>query len=422
MNADTIEDYKSAPQIIRLSGLVQHYPWGGRKFIPELINQENADDLPFAELWMGAHASGSATAEIGNFKIALDRLIALAGQVILGPKVMADFDGKLPYLFKILDAREMLSIQVHPSKMEAEMGFLQEESQNMPLTSPRRNYRDKNHKPEIHVALSDFWMLHGFRPVDEIKCLLEETPEFHILEFSFINQNIEHLYRHVMEMPPEEVDAILAPLIKRLIKAYENGQLEKDKPEYWVVKAARQSPLVQGHYDRGLFSLYFLNLLHLKPGLGTFQAAGVPHAYLEGKNVELMADSDNVLRGGLTQKHIDVPELLSIISYESNKPTVLCGNKISETERAYRTQIADFELACIKTANESCYRSPKHHGPDTLIVIKGEGQIDEGGKLITFRRGDIFLVPHDVQYLIRSEEQATIYKATVPFRDTQHEF
>ncbi len=164
--------------VLTLHGVVQHYDWGGHDFIPELLGvANNATRKPFAELWIGAHAKAPSIAEIAGGREPLDKLIAEAPEAILGQAANARFGGRLPYLFKILDVSKMLSIQAHPTLAQAKDGFARENAEGISLQANSRNYKDDNHKPEIGVALTEFWMLHGFRPLEQIAQTLASTPE-----------------------------------------------------------------------------------------------------------------------------------------------------------------------------------------------------------------------------------------------------
>ena len=156
------------PGVVRLQGVVQHYDWGGHRFIPDLLGVENATRRPFAELWMGAHAKAPSLVETAEGDEPLDAWIAKDPKTVLGPAANTRFGGRLPYLFKILDVHKMLSIQAHPTLVQARTGFERENEQGIRLDAGHRNYKDDNHKPEVGIALTEFWMLHGFRPLEQI--------------------------------------------------------------------------------------------------------------------------------------------------------------------------------------------------------------------------------------------------------------
>jgi mannose-6-phosphate isomerase len=275
---------------------VQHYAWGGFNFIPELLSVANKEDKPFAEYWLGAHPNQPSEIIVEGSSLPLDKFIDHNKVATLGTSVAKEFNS-LPFLLKVLDVRQMLSIQVHPCKKEAETGYVQENKAGISLTAANRNYKDDNHKPELMVALSDFWLLHGFKPEVQLKEALSAIPDFDFMISEFESGGYLGLYKKVMMMEQEEVNGVLDPVISRILPLYENGELSKSHEGFWAARAANTF-CSDGNYDRGIFSIYLFNLLHLKKGEGVFQQAGLPHAYLEGQNVEIMANSDNVLRAG----------------------------------------------------------------------------------------------------------------------------
>lgn len=396
-----------------IKGVVQDYAWGGIVFIPELLGINNAEQKKYAELWMGTHHRGTATLENDPKNRNLSQLIAENPLGILGKKVLEEFGAKLPFLFKVLAVKKMLSIQVHPSKSAAVQGFQKENEMGIPLTAFHRNYKDDNHKPEVMVALTDFWLLHGFKSIEGLKKVFAETPEFQSLQQYFLNDNIFHLYKTVMEMPQKEVDALLAPLQRRLSKGFENNEFDISQADYWAALAFKDYT-INGHYDRGIFSIYFFNLVGLKKGQGIFQDAGIPHAYLEGVNMELMANSDNVFRGGLTPKLVDVPELLQHIVFKPVTPHILEGEQISIFERTYQTPAPDFELTHIRITKEQIYKPKINTSPEILIVMEGEIKVQDDTQSFNRKKGEIFFVAANNQYELSAKKTTTLFKASIP--------
>ena len=413
------------PGVFLLEGAVQHYEWGGRDFIPGLLHIENTEATPFAELWIGAHPKAPSTARVGGLAVKLDRLLEEAPEAVLGPAAARRFAGRLPYLLKILDAHQMLSIQAHPNKRQAAEGFARENAAGIPLDAPQRNYRDHNHKPELQVALTEVWMLHGFRGLEQIGETLGAVLELMPVMPEFgerLEEAGEHpearrrllreLYAAVMAMPQRRVDAILDPLIARLAK---EEPADRNATDFWALRAAEHFPLPGGHRDRGIFSIYLLNLLRLAPGQGTFQPAGVLHAYLEGANVELMASSDNVLRGGLTPKHVDMDELMRTLSFESGAPALLEGQPLSPTETVYRAPVEEFELSRIKVGPGKTHSGRAAHGPDALIVLEGCATLTSQGRTVVLDRGASVLVCCGIDYAIAAAPgHALLFKAAIP--------
>lgn len=407
--------------IFRLHPAVQHYDWGGFHFIPALLGQPNAGRKPYAEMWLGAHPKAPAAVETPAGPVALNDWISRAPERWLGPACLARFGPSLPYLLKVLDARQMLSIQVHPTREQARQGFERENLAGIPIHAPHRNYKDRNHKPEVHAALTEFWMLHGFRPLEEIAEVLRQTPEFHGLMPAFDarlaaaagqsarSRLMKDLYSHVMHLPQARVDEILDALILRLEAGPAPG---KDTAAFWALRAARAFPLPGGRRDRGIFSIYFMNLVRLQPGQGAFQPAGALHAYLEGVTVELMADSDNVLRGGLTAKHVDVEELLRVVGFETGPCRLLEPDGGEEPVWPYRTPAGEFELARIRLLPGR--RVPgRCQGPQILLVLEGAAVIESGRQRLELARGQSVFAAHGAGYELRGAPAAEIYRAQV---------
>jgi mannose-6-phosphate isomerase len=415
------------PRLLRLKGAIQHYAWGGYQFIPELVGVDNAQREPCAELWIGAHPVAPATAELDDVEVPLSTLLELAPEAIVGPVLARRRGAALPFLLKVLDVRTMLSIQAHPNRQQAENGFARENAAGVPLTAPWRNYRDASHKPEANVALTDFWILHGFRTPDEIADLLDQVPELRPLMPGFRTRLqqlgadtagrrrlLSALYERLMTLAQADIDLMLDPLIARATSAHDRGALDRASVDFWVARASRQSLLPDGHRDRGLVSLYLLNLVHLAPGQGTFIPAGVLHAYLEGTAVEIMASSDNVLRGGLTSKHVDVPELLKTLTFESGQPALLQSSQESDAERVYRTPAEEFRLSRLDLTADRPHERPPVVGADVLLVVEGEATVEGAGDTMRLGRGGIVLVPNGQACTLRTGTSAVLFRASVP--------
>ncbi len=398
-------------KIWRLKGKIQNYAWGGTEYISELLGEE-ISEKPRAEYWLGAHVNAPSTIVSSEGNKPLDAYLNLNLTKILGTKITDKF-GRLPFLFKVLDVNDMLSIQVHPSKIEAEKGFKFENEQGIPLTAKNRNYKDDNHKPEIMVALSEFWLLHGFLPKDKLIDVLKNIPEFNQLLPIFEEKGYFGLYKQVMEQTDEESNKILQPLADRLLPLYKAGELDRTNPGYWAAKAVN-SVEDTAILDKGIYSIYFFNIVMANKGEAVFQDAGIPHAYLEGQNMELMANSDNVLRGGLTPKHVDVPELLKHVVFEETYPNIMLGELQEDgIERIYKSPAPDFELSQIALNSEDKYQSISETA-QVLIVIEGEVEVSEGDVSLVLKKGQAAFLSTESNYSITSPNFATIYKATAP--------
>jgi mannose-6-phosphate isomerase len=390
----------------KLTGKIQHYLWGGYYFIPQLIGIENKTGHPYAELWLGAHPGTSSMIEVNGCKASLHDLIEQQPAQYLGESVYEKF-GELPYLFKVLDVKEMLSIQVHPTKEAASICYEAEEAAGISLNAPHRNYKDKNHKPEVMVALSEFWLLHGFKQGTELKKTLASVPELSFLLPVLETGGYKALYKEVMEMPQQKVNNVLLSLVKNELNKKQT--IKKEEPGYWVNKLYSNDEEIKD-IDRGIFSIYFFNIVKLMPGEGIFQGAGIPHAYLEGQNIELMANSDNVLRGGLTLKHIDVPELLKHTIFDGVTPQVLKGEKISRTENFYPCPVDDFGLSRIELSQGESYLNKTHSG-EIFLLLKGSVNTEDAKP---FHKGEAIFILPGTEYKFIATENTIIYKAFVP--------
>ena len=392
--------------VFKLKGIVQHYSWGGYEFIPGLLGIGNLGHKPYAEYWMGAHRNHSALIENGN-KMALSDFISEAPENVLGHDIARKFSS-LPYLLKVLDVRQMLSIQVHPSKKVAAISFDEENKKGIPVNAPGRNYKDRNHKPELMVALSDFYLLHGFKKEADLLKVLTEKNELKFLKDIFIQKGYKGLYEEVMLMPKDKVNEVLDSLLQKIIPLYQDQTLKKENEDFWAARAALNF-CKDGNYDRGIFSIYLFNLLHLKKGEGIFQASGMPHAYLEGQNIEIMANSDNVLRAGLTDKHVDVPELLKHVQFEETIPKIL--NPRSH-HRIFSSPAEEFELQQYSLNEKESLRITTTTG-EIFLLMEGTLEIISNEK-IKLNRGACVFVKAGTDIAIKALSQINLFRATVP--------
>ena len=394
--------------LFKLTGKVQHYQWGGYSFLPDLLNIPNMDGNPFAEYWLGAHDNFPAAIE-GTDPQSLNEYVH-ENAYVLGLDVSQQF-GRVPYLLKVLDVKDMLSIQVHPSKESAVLEFERENREGVPLNDARRNYKDDNHKPELMLALSDFWLLHGFKTEELTRQIIDTVPEFAFMLPLFEEGGYKKLYTSLMQMPQQQVDKILTPLIGRITPLYTDQKLQKEDVNFWAARAAltfKQPDMI----DRGIFSIYLLNLVHLKLGEAIFQGAGMLHAYLEGQNMEIMANSDNVLRGGLTPKHIDVDELIKHVTFEPTIPAVIKGSKKTEFEEVYLTPAADFQLSKLMIQQEPAVLVST--STEIFFLFDGSVQMSESdGHSIKLNRGEA-AVAFAGSHITVEGPGAIMFRASVP--------
>lgn len=373
---------------------VRDYAWGHPHHIPRLLNLDWPEGKPAAEVWMGAHPAAPSMVEVGGQWVGLDKWIAENPVALLGRESMQEY-GRLPYLLKLLAAGKSLSIQAHPDKVRAEEGFARENENAVPIDSPRRNYRDDNHKPEVLMALSPFTAMIGFRPFREIytnfRPLFNE-PDFFSFE-SGGGPSLRDFLRNLLTLPMARRDALLSKALEYAEGSGESSCGWDSLQREWIFRLARQFPS-----DIGALAPLFLHVLRIQPGEALYQPAGMLHAYLDGFGVELMANSDNVLRGGLTPKNIDVPELLRVLDFESTKPCVL---KLP-TEDArnslgfFPTLAKEFALGLGSLTGESGTKLqiPGGEGPVVILNLDGRLILDDGNDTLSLARGQSAFVPH----------------------------
>ncbi|MFF5006139.1 mannose-6-phosphate isomerase, class I [Streptomyces phaeochromogenes] len=317
----------------RLDNTIRPYAWGSTTAIPRLLGVEPTGE-PQAEMWMGAHPGAPSRTPRGPLTAVIDE----APEKELGRAAVAKFGPRLPFLLKLLAAGAPLSLQVHPDLDQAKEGYEDEERRGVPIDAPHRNYKDANHKPELICALTEFDGLCGFRAPAEAADLLAA------LDVDSLKPYVDLLHAH-----PEE--AALREVLTAVLSA------DREQMAATVTEAAAACARLGGahapyadlahHYpgDPGVIAAMLLNHVRLQPGEALFLGAGVPHAYLNGLGVEIMANSDNVLRCGLTPKHVDVPELLRIVRFEASDPGVLRPEASPDGEEVYETPIDEFRLS-----------------------------------------------------------------------------
>lgn len=298
-----------------LEGALRPYPWGSHTLIAQLRGEPSPSPQPQAELWFGAHPAAPATVNGQG----LDEAIAADPAAALGKRVTEAHGDQLPFLVKLLAAAAPLSIQAHPSLEQAQEGFARENTEGIALNSPNRNYKDPNHKPELIVALTEFRALAGFRPVPDTAAFFAELGSAELDRYATLlptdgEGDLRALFTTLISLPHQP----RVELIESVQRAAEELVDQHSAPA-WMVDAAEVYLELNRAYpgDVGMLAALLLNVLTLAPGEAAFLRAGQLHAYLSGLGVEVMANSDNVLRGGLTTKHVDVPELVKVLDFST---------------------------------------------------------------------------------------------------------
>ena len=331
----------------------------------------------------------------------------------LGQASRQKFGDELPYLLKILDVEKPLSIQLHPTKAQAEKGFEAENAKGVALTDSTRTYKDRNHKPEMMIALSDFWLLHGFKTKSQILATLNERPSLQPLAEKLSTQNLAEFYADVMLADQSTLANWLLPIIEANQQPYKNGELALDNPDYWVLYTMEAMAISPEKLDAGLVCFYLFNIVHLKEGEGIFQDASIPHAYLRGQNVELMACSDNVIRGGLTPKYVDIVELLKIVDCCEVTPQIISAAPQNQSEFTYKTPVKDFALAQIRVEAQQ-HTELTLQSAGILLVMQGKLKIQEKSTALTLKQGESAFITADSVVEIESEKGGYAFLAKLP--------
>ncbi|RRQ79730.1 mannose-6-phosphate isomerase, class I [Streptomyces griseofuscus] len=379
----------------RLDNTVRPYAWGSPTAIPHLLGVEPTGE-PQAEMWMGAHPGAPSRTARGT----LAEVIDADPERELGKETVARFGPRLPFLLKLLAAGAPLSLQVHPDLEQAREGYADEERRGVPIDAPHRNYKDANHKPELICALTEFDGLCGFREPAHAAELLAA------LGVDSLKPYVDLLGAHPEEAALREVlTAILsadrADMARTVAEATAAcARLGGDHAPY--AGLAHQFP-----GDPGVIAAMLLNHVRLQPGEALFLGAGVPHAYLDGLGVEIMANSDNVLRCGLTPKHVDVPELLRVVRFEAGDPGVLRPEAAPDGEEVYETPIDEFRLSRYVPAEGGAAHDLTRDTPQILLCTAGSVRAGEH----ELGPGQSVFVPAGEQAVISGA--GTVFRATV---------
>jgi mannose-6-phosphate isomerase len=389
-------------QPLILKNSIQNYDWGSHSAIQQLMNVAPSKE-PWAELWMGAHPKASSKVFIDGQWLLLSEIIRSSPEKIMGRKTAEKFNS-LPYLFKVLAAEKPLSIQAHPNAAQAKIGFERENKNGLSLNDPSRNYKDSSHKPECICALTPFTGLKGFRNIATSIELLEYfchhalSGEIKILK----NKNLKSFFQSLMELTVPKKDAAIREAVQNA-----NKRNEENFVAHWLIRLHRQYPS-----DIGIIAPLFLNLFCIKPGQALFLPAGELHAYLDGLGIELMANSDNVLRGGLTPKHVDIPELLNVLNFVESDVEILTPRRFSDCEEQYPVFAEEFQLSAIEVNDPKSYLSSKNRSVEILLCVDGKARLSFG-EHINIKKGDSVLIPAALDsYQIQGS--AHFYKAGVP--------
>jgi mannose-6-phosphate isomerase len=421
MMLDTLPHVEARPYLLKNS--IQHYAWGtcgDQAFIPNLLGFQQEPELPYAELWIGAHPKAPSSVVLGEMVVPLDQWIHTYPVQILGSKIANKFSDKLPFLFKILSASEPLSIQVHPNKAHANALHLHD-----PI-----HYPDANHKPELAIALDSLTALMGIKPFADIQETLRRYPEI----ANFIGERVCTRVLNPATLDPQKQQTLIQTLFSTLVKNSISNEKELVRAIAQLAERLSKASSLEeieilfldlsAKYtgpDVGLFAMFLLNLVHLKRGQGLFTDAGTPHAYIKGNIVECMANSDNVVRVGLTHKFTDPENLIDIINYAPASLSVL-GNNSDLEEEIYQTPASEFLVSKLKLSSSTERHETTENGLKIFLVTKGIAVVrwnssSKDGSFI-LKQGQSILIPACLrEFQLSTEASAELFKVEVPIFD-----
>lgn len=375
---------RDLPSFLLMQNPIQGYDWGSHDALTTLFGIPNPAGKPQAELWMGAHPNGCSEVTLAGDVQKLSTLIERAPAAVLGDATVARF-GSLPFLFKVLCAEKALSIQVHPSKAQAEAGFAREEAAGISPKAANRNYKDPNHKPELVFALTPYQAMNGFRAIPAILALFDAMALPALAELTAAlrqsqdEAGLQHFFHQLLILDGARKEAALAGLL-----AYAAAR-QDDETFALITSLAAQYP-----GDVGLFSPLLLNVVTLKPGQAMYLDACTPHAYVRGTGLEIMANSDNVLRAGLTPKYIDVAELLDCTRcLPKPDDQILLAPHLEGAVQHFEVPVPDFTFS-VYPAGEHALTTAS---AEILFAIDGTVTLQQGEQSLRLEKGQSAFVP-----------------------------
>ncbi|SNR74133.1 mannose-6-phosphate isomerase, class I [Blastococcus mobilis] len=385
----------------QLTSTVRHYPWGSRTVIPDLLGELGPADQPYAELWMGAHPDAPSVLSTG---ISLDKAVAEDPELMLGAAVRERFGDRLPFLMKVLAAEQPLSLQAHPTNEQAEAGFAAEEAAGIPHGDPTRTFKDPFHKPELLLALTPFEALCGFRPVEEcLHCLAKlQVPELKPTIAALARGGLRAVIPQLLALSSEHREVLVSAVAQAAARFVAAHDPEFINTYRWAASLAETYP-----GDPGVVISLMCNHLKLAPGEAVFLPAGNLHAYLCGAGVEVMASSDNVLRGGLTHKHVDLAALIEVLDFTDGRVPVI-HPVLGPGGLRYPVPVEDFDLTRIQLDGRAGALTTR--GPQVLLCTEGNAELTSSEGTLTLSKGAAAFVPAGAQ--VTASGPAVLYRTT----------
>jgi mannose-6-phosphate isomerase len=403
-----------------LRGALRTYAWGSRTAIAEFTGRPSPTPHPEAELWLGAHPGDPARLMSDDGETSLLEVISSDAEGQLGAATRNRFGDALPFLAKVLAADEPLSLQAHPSAAQAAEGYAREDRLGIPINGPARNYRDRSHKPELIVALGPFEALAGFRPaagsVEFMQALAVPAldPYIGLLSGESDADGLRALFTTWITAPQPQLDVLVPTVLDGAVNYIRSGQTSFAAEAKTLLELGERYP-----GDAGVLAAMLLNRISLDEGQGIFLPAGNLHAYLHGMGFEVMANSDNVLRGGLTPKHVDVPELLRVLDFTPNAEVVIEPRVVGDgLELVYETPAPEFAVSVLSLDGEYLGHEvdapARHDGPQVLLCTEGSVAVHAKSNTLTLERGASAWVPADDGPIrLVAERPSKLFRATV---------
>lgn len=412
--------------MLPLTCALRDYDWGSTSLIPRFLDVPADGTTTYAEMWLGAHPGDPAHLPDGQ---RLDDYIASRPEAALGVHNVETFGPRLPYLLKALAAARPLSLQVHPTSQRARIGYELEDQAGIPVGAPHRSYQDRHHKPEMIVALTRFEGMAGFRDVekttqilrllqhpwaDGIAKQLEDGPAF---------QALHAVVTEILALSDPPLRELTAEIAQAARDAEQRGHaatrpigrhyLDRASVERESTRLFAQTALLAERYpaDPGVLVTLLLNHVVLSPGEAMFLDAGVVHAYTSGFGIEIMASSDNVVRAGLTSKHVDVPELLEIASFTPIPPPLWEPTPSGPGELHYNPPVTEFGLTVLRPGDDRL--AGPASGPRIVLSLEGDLRVTTRGDERVVRRGEaVFVEDHEGPLRVAGHGAAVV--ASIP--------
>lgn len=376
--------------IVYLHNSVRNYAWGDTKALHVLLGLPNPQNKPQAELWLGAYGEGGSLVKKGDKLVTLASLIAKNPDIALGESEALKYNNKLPFLFKVITVNTPLSLQMHPNKEQAYVGFARENLLGVAFNDVNRNYKDSEGKSEILYALSDFWMLCGFRKLEEITGLLQTLLPQALKDYSISLNSIKNIFHDLLSLDREAAAVLQAEASQNLSKLNDADLI------HWMTVLANDFP-----NDPAAFAPVFLNLAKLAEGEAVYIPARTMHAYLSGVGLELCSASDNTIRAGLTAKHVDIPELMIAVDFSEKPLHRLTPEALSAQETVFRVSGEAYGLSRVDLPVNGQIHQKKHQIAEIMLCMDGEFDLMRPGRKtgLTITKGQSMFVPHSVEGL-----------------------